>query len=472
MGNKSSSARPEAQRPSKQNQGTEKQENKPQPEKKKDVTSPAPASGPKDVDVVISASPADAALVSMLKEKLEQVSLSVYCNSTESPDAAKAVGKVLVDAKLLVFVASEKSAKSKLCNDQISLAYISNKPIVLAAKKEKDSLINEFSFGLRLTLQILNWIVFEGDQDAQGATANSFVQVVQESLNKPAVSETATVEASVTLESAGPSLKRNRARINTKLRGVSIASESKEPSESVSDSFWQRNFAGEDEVPWYRFQQVFLTDYDAKITSLFDEESVPWLLNMLKNDIFGAAEKITKNHFMNVRGDEGSQDRHAFWKVVSQIAVEKYNMQEVFNMDSSVRLTAIEKLAQYQSAGVIDALKSLLEDKDPNVRAVAAISLGRTGKAEESVVDALMGLLEDPDRIVRQSACLSLGSMKAVKAIPKLGHVWRNDFISVVRDAARSALTIMDLPEADKILRVTKILEDEVKTLAAGRVDV
>ena len=48
----------------------------------------------------------------------------------------------------------------------------------------------------------------------------------------------------------------------------------------------------------------------------------------------------------------------------------------------------------------------------------------------------------------------------------------RNDFISVVRDAARSALTIMDLPEADKILRVTKILEDEVKALAAGRVDV
>ena len=189
--------------------------------------------------------------------------------------------------------------------------------------------------------------MFEGDQDAQGATANSFVQVVQESLNKPAVSETATVEASVTLESAVPSLKRNRARINTKLRGVSIASESKEPSESVSDSFWQRNFAGEDEVPWYRFQQVFLTDYDAKITSLFDEESVPWLLNMLKNDIFGAAEKITKDHFMNVRGDEGSKDRHAFWKVVSQIAVEKYNMQEVFNMDSSVRLTAIEKLGKF-----------------------------------------------------------------------------------------------------------------------------
>ena len=33
-----------------------------------------------------------------------------------------------------------------------------------------------------------------------------------------------------------------------------------------------------------------------------------------------------------------------FWRVVSQIAVEKFNMQEVFNMQSTVRLTAVENL--------------------------------------------------------------------------------------------------------------------------------
>jgi HEAT repeat protein len=73
---------------------------------------------------------------------------------------------------------------------------------------------------------------------------------------------------------------------------------------------------------------------------------------------------------------------------------------------------------------VVDALLTLLEDEDPNVRAVAAICLGRTGTKDEVVVDRLIGLLKDGDRIVRQSACLSLGAMKAVKAIPHIGNIW------------------------------------------------
>ena len=78
---------------------------------------------------------------------------------------------------------------------------------------------------------------------------------------------------------------------------------------------------------------------------LFNEENIPWLLEMLKNDVFEGAEKITKEQFMQLRGE--SVDKNAFWRVVSQIAVEKFNMKEVFDMNSSVRLTAIEKLGQF-----------------------------------------------------------------------------------------------------------------------------
>ena len=77
---------------------------------------------------------------------------------------------------------------------------------------------------------------------------------------------------------------------------------------------------------------------------LVNEDNIPWLLDMLKNDIFRGCEKVTKDQFMDVRGD--SQDKNAFWKVVSQIAVEKFNMKEVFDMRSSVRLAAIEKLCE------------------------------------------------------------------------------------------------------------------------------
>ena len=73
---------------------------------------------------------------------------------------------------------------------------------------------------------------------------------------------------------------------------------------------------------------------------------------MLKEDVFDGKEKVTREQFMLVRGD--SQDRNAFWRVISQIAVEKFNMKEVFNMNSSVRLTAIEGLGK--SALVDDLL--------------------------------------------------------------------------------------------------------------------
>ena len=80
--------------------------------------------------------------------------------------------------------------------------------------------------------------------------------------------------------------------------------------------------------------------------------------------------------------------------------------------------------AQFQNPAVVDALIQLLNDEDPNVRAVAAISLGRTGNDSDVVVDHLIALLGDKDRIVRQGACLSLGHLKAEKAVPHIGHVW------------------------------------------------
>ena len=80
------------------------------------------------------------------------------------------------------------------------------------------------------------------------------------------------------------------------------------------------------------------------VLGLFEAENIPWLMEMLKSDVFDNSEVITKTTFFEVRGD--SVERNAFWKVVSQIAVEKFNMREVFDMNSSVRLTTIEKLGE------------------------------------------------------------------------------------------------------------------------------
>lgn len=59
------------------------------------------------------------------------------------------------------------------------------------------------------------------------------------------------------------------------------------------------------------------------------------------------------------------------------------------------------------------------------MRAVAAISMGRTGVKDEAIIDKLIGMTKDGDRIVRQSVCLTLGSMKAIKAIPYISNLWQ-----------------------------------------------
>ena len=74
------------------------------------------------------------------------------------------------------------------------------------------------------------------------------------------------------------------------------------------------------------------------------DDSTSWLLGMLHDDVFGGTAKISKDHFMQVRGD--SKEKHIFWEVVSQIAAEKLSMKEVFDMQSTVRLTAVENLGE------------------------------------------------------------------------------------------------------------------------------
>lgn len=51
-------------------------------------------------------------------------------------------------SQCLVYVASKDAAKNNVGQDLISLAYISNKPILVAAKMQKQDLIKEFVIGM------------------------------------------------------------------------------------------------------------------------------------------------------------------------------------------------------------------------------------------------------------------------------------------------------------------------------------
>lgn len=94
-------------------------------------------------------------------------------------------------------------------------------------------------------------------------------------------------------------------------------------------------------------------------------------------------------------------------------------------------------------------------------------------RKRERILDAVPAIeacLKDQDRIVRQAAATALGAIKSVRSVTLLVSLWRNDPISVVREAAQEALNC--LGNADDggdemvgLIGVTKILSKEVDSL-------
>ncbi len=40
------------------------------------------------------------------------------------------------------------------------------------------------------------------------------------------------------------------------------------PETDALDTFWEKNFDDKESVPWYQFQQAFLTNYDANLKGI------------------------------------------------------------------------------------------------------------------------------------------------------------------------------------------------------------
>ncbi|KAJ8312841.1 hypothetical protein KUTeg_010214 [Tegillarca granosa] len=138
-------------------------------------------------------------------------------------------------------------------------------------------------------------------------------------------------------------------------------------------------------------------------------------------------------------------DLQPVWPRIQDYTSEMFAIQEVFSMDSSVRIDAIENLGRFQSNQVIENLRDLSRDKDSNIRSVAAISLAKTGNMDQKTIKVLMNCLNDKDRLVREAG--------------------RNDFISHVREAAQAALEQIGGEEVDQAMHITKVLAEEIRML-------
>lgn len=110
-------------------------------------------------------------------------------------------------------------------------------------------------------------------------------------------------------------------------------------------NFWDRNFGKKQQVTWDQFQHSFQQEFKTEISELYkSDESSEWLFNVIKNDVFKATDMVTKDNYLEIIG--GTEHGKDIWKIVIEKATEKYCIKEVFNMKSTVRLTAVENLGK------------------------------------------------------------------------------------------------------------------------------
>ncbi|CAH1232801.1 FAM65A [Branchiostoma lanceolatum] len=405
-------------------------------------------------DVMISYSHQDMDFMRKMRGSLEAAGISVWVDEQglgAGVDFLNKIGHAIVEAKVFLSLLSPISVTSKYCKDELALAYISNKPIFPVAMATRDSLRKDMDFGMQLTLAPMEWVDFSD----RGSFDISFTALTQKI-------KAATKPESEVAEVTRPNLERPPTRQNLN----KMTRLNSNPLDDESD-FWERAFKNAKDVPWLKFTEAFDKTYGSLLDGMLissGSEHKDWLMTVLKREMTVENNVLTRENYDEFRHVGGV--KLPFWQRVHEQAVESYTMREVFQMESSVRLSAIEDLAKYRSKAVVDALLDLLNDSDPNVRAVAAVTLAKSGNAEDQeVINRLLKTLQDKDRLVRESGCIALGYLRASKAVPQLVHLWRNDTISTVREAASVSLEKIGGEEAEKAIHMTKVLSEEIKLL-------
>ena len=118
------------------------------------------------------------------------------------------------------------------------------------------------------------------------------------------------------------------------------------PSDEGQD-FWDRHFKKSKEVTWIEFKDKFSHDYGERIKNQFGEEKEKWFIQLMYKDIFNLCKIISRDMYDRFSGTSERRSMDHFYNHLKDFAMAKFAMLEVFGMDSSVRLTAIQNLGKH-----------------------------------------------------------------------------------------------------------------------------
>ncbi|CAI9716161.1 XP_029636231.1uncharacterized protein LOC115211707 isoform X2 [Octopus vulgaris] len=393
-------------------------------------------------DLMISYSHSNKDFMLYLKDTLEKNNISVWVDTADigaGVDFLKKIGQAIIESKVFISIVSETSIHSKFCKDELSLAYISNKSIFPVSISSDENLLSAMDTGMRLKLAGMQWYKFL-DKERYPETMNELLRDIKAVLNS--INNKSNAES-------------KRPQRSTKIYN-------KQNLETPID-YWDRKYT-ENQIDWNQFWYDLTCDYQG-LFSAYTPDDQNWLKSILRWEMHITRDGCLKRdkfiEFCTVDGIVSS-----LWQRIEEQARESYAMKEVFNINSHVRVEAIENLSKFKSREVVDALIYLVtNDEEPNVRTVAAICLAQTGANDDITIQALIDVLEDKDRLVREAGCLALGRSQAHKAVPTLLELWRNDVIADVRTAAEVALQQIGGDEVKQAMHVTKMLGREIHEL-------
>ncbi|GAB1599290.1 uncharacterized protein LOC115211707 isoform X1 [Argonauta hians] len=402
----------------------------------------APIMRPANRDLMISYSHSNKDFMLYLKGYLEKNGITVWVDTADigaGVDFLKKIGQAIIESKVFISIVSETSIQSKFCKDELSLAYISNKCIFPVSISPDESLLSSMDTGMRLKLASLQWYKFL-DESENEENMSKLLKDIKSALKT-------SNEKPINAESKH----RPSTKIFTKLN-----------CESPID-YWDRKY-NDDQIDWNQFWYDLTCDYKGLFSS-YTPDDQNWLKSILRWEMHITRDGCLKRDIFIDFCTQGEVVT-SLWQRIEDQARESYAMKEVFNINSHVRVEAIENLSKFKSREVVDALIYLARnDDEPNVRTVAAICLAQTGATDDITIQALIDVLEDKDRLVREAGCLALGRSQSQKAVPTLLELWRNDVIADVRSAAEIALQQIGGDGVKQAMHVTKMLGREIREL-------
>ncbi|KAF6030805.1 hypothetical protein EB796_010881 [Bugula neritina] len=374
-------------------------------------------------DIMISYSHLDKEIMLKLKDALEHHNISVWVDVVglnAGVNFLNKIGQAIIDSKMFITLLTERTVASKFCQDELALAYISNKPIFPVSLQPQSEIFPKIPTGMKLQLARFEWTQISVEN------FNEDIQVLLKKLQACLDDMRSEGKDDVPDLSSPPAedklpfrktLKRKvtRPKLYQYNRSLSRCNSIIEQTEDIDAQaeFWDRNFGDLNAVQFDSFEASFTKDYERQLNMTYALSDREWFIDILKRELEveedGFIHKEKYKEFITEELD-GTLKEQPILKCVNDLAVENYTMKEVFNMDSSVRLDAINNLAKFGSVAVVEALLDLLDDQEHDVRATACISLAKSKAGDLSMkIDRLMRCLRDSDRFVRESACVALG---------------------------------------------------------------